>query len=83
MHRSEFLQLKGAWVEAMAMAGLARRRLSLPVVQLALGAAIYQQGELHRLRGQFDQVSGAIARPATTDGIHSRALTAPARAGAR
>ena len=55
VHRSEFLQLKGAWVEAMAMAGLARRRLSSPVVQLALGAAIYQQGELHRLRGQFDQ----------------------------
>jgi DNA-binding CsgD family transcriptional regulator len=55
VHRAEFLQLKGAWVEAMALAGLARRRLSSPVVQLALGAAIYQQGELHRLRGQFDQ----------------------------
>jgi DNA-binding CsgD family transcriptional regulator/tetratricopeptide (TPR) repeat protein len=55
VHRSEFLQLKGAWVEAMSLAGLARRRLSLPVVQLALGAAIYQQGELHRLRGQLDQ----------------------------
>ena len=55
VHRAEFLQLKGAWVEAMALAGLARRRLSSPVVQLALGAAIYQQGELHRLRGEFDQ----------------------------
>jgi tetratricopeptide (TPR) repeat protein len=55
VHRSEFLQLKGAWVEAMAQVGLARRRLSSPVVQLALGAAIYQQGELHRLRGQFEE----------------------------
>ena len=55
VHRAEFLQLKGAWVEAMAQAGLARRRLSSPVVQPALGAAIYQQGELHRLRGQFAQ----------------------------
>jgi ATP/maltotriose-dependent transcriptional regulator MalT len=55
VHRSEFLQLKGAWVEAMAMASLARRRLLSPVVQPAAGAAIYQQGELHRLRGQFDQ----------------------------
>ena len=55
VHRAEFLQLRGAWVEAMALAGLARRRLSSPVVQLALGAAIYQQGELHRLRGEFDQ----------------------------
>ncbi len=53
VHRAEFLQLQGAWVEAMAQAGLARRRLSAPVVQPALGAAIYQQGELHRLRGQF------------------------------
>jgi DNA-binding CsgD family transcriptional regulator/tetratricopeptide (TPR) repeat protein len=55
VHRSEFLQLKGAWIEAMAMAGVARRRLLSPVVQLAAGAAIYQQGELHRLHGEFDQ----------------------------
>lgn len=53
VHRAEFLQLKGAWVEAMAQAGLARARLSSPVIQLSLGAAIYQQGELRRLRGQF------------------------------
>ncbi|HSE71368.1 MAG TPA: LuxR C-terminal-related transcriptional regulator [Nocardioidaceae bacterium] len=53
VHRAEFLQLKGAWVEAMAQAGLARRRLSLPVVQPSLGAAIYEQGELMRLRGRF------------------------------
>lgn len=54
IHRSEFLQLKGAWVEAMAQAELARRRLSSPVVHQALGAAIYQQGELHRLRGELE-----------------------------
>ena len=53
VHRAEFLQLKGAWLEAMAQAGLARRRLSSPVAQPALGAAICQQGDLHRLRGQF------------------------------
>jgi DNA-binding CsgD family transcriptional regulator/tetratricopeptide (TPR) repeat protein len=55
VHRAEFLQLKGAWVEAMALAGRARKRLSSPAVQLALGAALYQQGELHRLRGQLDE----------------------------
>lgn len=55
VHRAEFLQLKGAWVEAMAQAGLARRRLSSPVVQLSLGAAIYQEGELLRLGGRFDE----------------------------
>ena len=53
VHRAEFLQLKGAWVEAMAQAGLARARLSTPFRQLSYGAAAYQEGELHRLRGDF------------------------------
>lgn len=51
VHRAEFLQLKGAWVEAMAQAGLARVRLSTPFRQLLYGAAVYQEGELRRLRG--------------------------------
>ena len=55
VHRAEFLQLKGAWVEAMAQAGLARERLDRPFRQLAYGAAVYQQGELHRLLGEFDK----------------------------
>ena len=55
VHRAEFLQLNGAWVQAMALAGRARKRLSSPAVQLALGAALYQQGELHRVRGQLDE----------------------------
>lgn len=53
VHRSEFLQMKGAWVEAMAQAGLARVRLSTPSRQLLFGAAVYQVGELRRLRGEF------------------------------
>ncbi len=55
VHRSEFLQLEGAWVEAMAQAGLARARLAQPFRQLPYGAAVYQQGELHRLLGEFDE----------------------------
>ncbi len=55
VHRAEFLQLKGAWVEAMAQAGLARERLARPFRQLAYGAAAYQQGELHRLFGELDK----------------------------
>ena len=39
VHRAEFLQLKGAWVEAMAQAGLAQARLAEPFRQLAYGAA--------------------------------------------
>ena len=55
VHRAEFLQLTGAWVKAVAQAGLARARLSAPVAQVALGGAIYQQGELHRLCGRADE----------------------------
>jgi ATP/maltotriose-dependent transcriptional regulator MalT len=55
VHRAELLQLQGFWGEAMTQASLARARLSSPVVQRALGAAIYQEGELHRLRGRFSE----------------------------
>jgi DNA-binding CsgD family transcriptional regulator len=55
VHRAEFLQLKGSWLEAMAQAGLARDRLDRPFRQFAYGAAVYQQGELHRLLGEFDK----------------------------
>ena len=83
VHRAEFLQLKGAWVEAMAQAGLARRRLSAPVVQLALGAAIYQQGELHRLLGQFEEAESCYPRRQHAwEGPAAGAGAAPARAGA-
>ncbi len=67
VHRSEFLQLKGAWVEAMAQAGLAKERLAQPFRQLAYGAAVYQQGELHRLLGQFGEAE-ACYRDASAAG---------------
>jgi DNA-binding CsgD family transcriptional regulator len=51
VHRAEFLRLKGAWAEAMTQADLARARLSEPFRQLLYGAAVYQQGEIHRLQG--------------------------------
>ncbi len=67
VHRAEFLQLKGAWVEAMAQAGLAMERLQRPFRQLAYGAAVYQQGELHRLLGEFDKAE-ACYREASAAG---------------
>jgi ATP/maltotriose-dependent transcriptional regulator MalT len=52
VHRSQVIQLRGAWAEAMEEVRRARRRLSTPPGQPALGMAIYQQAELHRLRGE-------------------------------
>ena len=50
----------------------------------ALGAAIYQQGELHRLRGQFDGGGAVLSRgQRPRKGSAAGARTAPARAGAR
>lgn len=52
VHRAEILQLHGAWRDAMDEARRACDRLSQPPGQPAVGAAHYQRGELHRLRGQ-------------------------------
>jgi DNA-binding CsgD family transcriptional regulator len=52
VHRSQVLLANGAWAEAMAEAEHARTRLSDPA-HPALGAALYQLGELHRLRGEL------------------------------
>jgi DNA-binding CsgD family transcriptional regulator len=52
VHRSQVLQAHGAWADASSEAERARRRLSEPA-HPALGVALYQQGELLRLQGQF------------------------------
>ncbi len=61
IHRSEVLQLRGNWPEAMAAAALARRRLSEPMPRPALGMALYQQAELHRLRGDLGAAEAGYA----------------------
>ncbi len=50
VHRAEIMQLHGAWPDAVDEAQRACERLS---GQPAVGAAFYQQAELHRLRGEF------------------------------
>ena len=52
IHRAQILQARGAWTEAAAEAERACQRLSEPA-HPALGLALYEQGELHRLRGEL------------------------------
>jgi ATP/maltotriose-dependent transcriptional regulator MalT len=52
VHRSEILQLGGSWSEAFEEARLAAERL-VETKNSAAGLALYRQGELLRLRGEF------------------------------
>jgi DNA-binding CsgD family transcriptional regulator len=58
IHRSEIMQLNGAWPDAIDEAQRACERLSAPP-QPQLGAAFYQCAELHRLRGEFTMAEDA------------------------
>ena len=62
VHRSQVLQAHGDWPEAIAEAEQARARLSDPF-HPALGLALYQQGELHRLRGELAAADAPTAPP--------------------
>ena len=54
VHRAEIMQLHGEWPGARGAARRACERL-LPRAQPAVGAAFYQEAELHRLCGEFAQ----------------------------
>jgi DNA-binding CsgD family transcriptional regulator len=57
IHRAEIMQLRGEWADAFDEARLACDRLG---GQAAEGAALYQVGELHRLRGEFADAERAF-----------------------
>jgi len=59
VRRAEIMQHHGAWGDAMEETEAARQRLSTPAGQPALGLAYYQQGELHRLRGEYTEAEEA------------------------
>jgi DNA-binding NarL/FixJ family response regulator len=68
IHRSELLHLGGAWPEAVLEAQLACEQLTEgrgeagSTNQLLTGAACYQLGELHRLRGEWADAEDAYRR---------------------
>lgn len=61
VHRAEILQARGAWAEAIEEARRACERAQLAVEQRPPAAAFYQQGEIHRLRGEFGAAEAAYA----------------------
>jgi DNA-binding CsgD family transcriptional regulator len=52
-HRAGILQLHGSWRDALEEARLARERCEQAMNRAATGQALYQQGELLRLQGDF------------------------------
>ena len=61
VHRSQLQQAAGQWAVACATVLDACDRLANPP-HPALGLARYQQAELHRLRGEYDEAAVAYAR---------------------
>lgn len=59
VHRSQIMQMRGAWAAAMQEAMKARDRLGVPPGQPAIGMAYYQLGELHRVGGRYDDAEEA------------------------
>jgi DNA-binding NarL/FixJ family response regulator len=68
VHRSEIMQLGGAWGEAIAEAQRAGERLSRATDPLLLAASHYQQAEILRLRGEREQAEAAYLRTSELGG---------------
>lgn len=62
VHRSELLQLRGRWPEALSAAEEASRHLAGRPDDPAQGMAHYQLGELYRLRGEHERAEEAYRR---------------------
>jgi DNA-binding CsgD family transcriptional regulator len=62
VHRSEMLQLQGAWEDAIVEAERACARLDARSHPRNAGGAPYQAAELYRLRGEFDKADDMYRR---------------------
>ena len=67
VHRAAIMHLHGAWDDALGEARRAHERCLRATSPLAAGEALYQQGEIHRLRGERD-VAEAAYRQASAHG---------------
>jgi DNA-binding CsgD family transcriptional regulator len=68
VHRAEIMQLHGAWRDALEEARRATERFARGADQPAAAAAFYQQGEIHRLLGEFAAAEDAY-RDASRRGL--------------
>lgn len=59
IHRSELLQLSGAWPESVHQARLACEQLTKGYGEIVAGAAFYQLAEVYRLRGELGEADRA------------------------
>jgi DNA-binding CsgD family transcriptional regulator len=62
IHRSQIMQLGGDWSEAIAEAHRAAERYSGSSDQEVVAEAMYQQAEIHRLRGEFEAAEETYRR---------------------
>lgn len=62
VHRCEVMAHAGQWADALVEVRLACSRLSTPTAHPALGRAMYQLGELNRLRGETVAAEAAYQR---------------------
>jgi DNA-binding CsgD family transcriptional regulator/tetratricopeptide (TPR) repeat protein len=68
VHRAEIMQMNGAWGDAIVEGRRAQERCRLAGNRRAAAAAFYQNGEVHRLRGEFAEAEEAY-RDASRQGF--------------
>jgi DNA-binding NarL/FixJ family response regulator len=60
VHRAEIMRLRGAWPDALHEATRASEHLPQTAGRTWIGGAYYQRGELHRLRGEYEEAERAF-----------------------